>query len=95
MKYYYVYMLCNKRNGTLYIGVTSDLITRVSQHKDKLVEGFTNEHGLDKLVWYETHRDINQATQREKLIKKWKRNWTLELVDKLNPLWEDLFYKLV
>ncbi|MBI5695005.1 MAG: GIY-YIG nuclease family protein [Nitrospirae bacterium] len=88
---YYVYILCNKRNGTLYTGVTSDLQKRIYEHKNKLVEGFTKEHGLDKLVWYELHEDIEIAISREKLIKKWKRAWKLELVGRFNPLWDDLY----
>jgi len=91
---YYVYILCNKRNGTLYTGVTSDLKKRVYEHKAKLVEGFTKEHGVDNLVWYEQHEDINAAINREKLVKKWKRNWKLELVDRFNPLWDDLYDRL-
>jgi len=91
---YYVYILCNKRNGTQYTGVTSDLRKRVYEHKNKLVESFTKEHGLDKLVWYEIHEDIKEAINREKLIKKWKRKWKLELVDRFNPLWDELYEKL-
>jgi putative endonuclease len=94
MMNYYVYILCNKRNGTLYTGVTSDLKKRVYEHKNKLADGFTKEHGLDKLVWYEPHEDIRVAINREKLIKKWKRKWKLELVDRFNPLWDDLSYRL-
>jgi len=91
---YYVYIICNKRNGTLYTGVTSDLIKRVYEHKHKLVEGFTKQHAIDKLVWYEPHEDIHAAINREKLIKKWKREWKLELVDKSNPRWNDLYDNL-
>jgi len=91
---YYVYIICNKRNGTLYTGVTSDLIKRVYEHKHKLVEGFAKQHAIDKLVWYEPHEDIHAAINREKLIKKWKREWKLELVDKSNPRWNDLYDNL-
>ncbi|MBI5191265.1 MAG: GIY-YIG nuclease family protein [Nitrospirae bacterium] len=91
---HYVYILCNKRNGTLYTGVTSDLIRRVFEHKNEFVDGFTREHGVDKLVWYEMHEDIRDAISREKLIKKWKREWKLELIDRFNPRWDDLYEKL-
>lgn len=93
-KQYYVYILASKKNGTLYTGVTDDLIERVDQHKKKLVEGFTKKYKVDKLVYYETTNDIRGAILREKRIKKWKRKWKIELIEKQNPEWKDLYYEL-
>jgi len=95
MKYYYVYILSNKKRGTLYIGVTSDIVKRVYEHKNKLVEGFTKKYSVDRLVYYEITRDINIAIRREKQLKKWKRVWKLELIEKNNPDWKDLYYDLI
>jgi putative endonuclease len=86
-----VYILASRRNGTLYVGVTSDLIKRVWQHKSDLVEGFTNKYGVHWLVWYEQHATMASAIAREKAIKEWKRNWKLELIEKWNPEWRDLY----
>jgi putative endonuclease len=94
MKQFYVYILCNKRNGTLYTGVTSDLLKRVYEHKNDFVNGFSKRYGIHNLVWYETHETAETAITREKQIKKWNRKWKLDLIDKSNPFWEDLFYKL-
>ncbi|MDO9349909.1 MAG: GIY-YIG nuclease family protein [Deltaproteobacteria bacterium] len=91
MKEFYVYILCSKRNGTLYTGVTSDLIKRVYEHKNKLVDGFTREYSVHRLVWYEIHESWEPAFKREKQIKRWKRVWKLELVEKNNPSWNDLY----
>ncbi|MCX8027420.1 MAG: GIY-YIG nuclease family protein [Thermodesulfovibrionales bacterium] len=93
-KNYYVYMLSSKRNGTLYVGVTSDIIKRVYEHKNGLVDGFTKKYGLHNLVWYEIHESIEQAIIREKQIKKWKRDWKIELIKKENPLWRDLYEEI-
>ena len=90
MKQYCVYILTNKRNGTLYIGVTGNLQQRVWQHKKKLVEGFTKKYSLNKLVYYEQTENIYSAIQREKQLKKWKRKWKLDLIEKENPKWKDL-----
>jgi len=81
VKQYYVYILCSDRNGTLYIGVTSDLKKRIYQHKNKLAEGFTREFGVDKLVWYEVHEDVQTAITREKQLKAWKRDWKKKLIE--------------
>jgi len=91
MKNYYVYILSNKRNGTLYTGVTSDIIKRVYEHKHNVVEGFTNKYNVHQLVWYEIHISVELAINREKQIKKWKRAWKLELIEKENPEWNDLY----
>jgi putative endonuclease len=90
-KQFYVYILASKRNGTLYVGVSSDLIKRVWEHKNKLVEGFTKKYGVDKLVYYEVHNDAEKAILREKQIKKWNRAWKLWLIEEKNPEWKDLF----
>ena len=92
---YYVYILASKRNGTLYIGVTNDLIKRIYEHKNNLVEGFTKKYTVHKLVYYEETGDVNSAIKREKQIKKWNRKWKLELIEKKNPNWRDLYETLV
>ena len=90
----FVYMLASKKNGTLYIGVTNDLLKRVHQHKNNLVGGFTKKYHVHELVCYEVYKDIYDAIAREKRMKKWKRKWKIELIEKSNPNWEDLFYAL-
>ena len=91
MKTFYVYVLCNKRNGTLYTGVTSDLIKRVYEHRNNLTDGFTRKYNVHRLVWYEPHASIESAINREKQIKKWNRAWKLELIEKNNPQWNVLY----
>jgi len=95
MKNYYVYILANKRNGTLYIGMTNDLVRRVSEHKNNLVEGFTKKYQIHSLVYYELTTDVTTAIEREKQLKKWKRTWKLELIEKKNPYWNDLYQDLL
>ncbi len=92
---YYVYILASKKNGTLYVGVTSNLIRRVHQHKAGLVDGFTKKYGVHLLVYYEQIEDINSAIQREKGLKNWKRQWKIELIEKSNPTWKDLYSEIV
>ncbi len=87
---YFVYILASKRNGTLYIGVTSNLTKRIEEHKNKLADGFTSKYGVDKLVYFEQTSDVDSAIAREKQLKKWNRKWKLELIEKQNPSWEDL-----
>jgi len=89
-----VYILANKRNGTLYIGVTSDLIKRIWEHKNDLVPGFSQRYSVHKLVWYEIHESMYSAISREKAIKKWNRTWKIELIEQLNPDWQDLYEEL-
>jgi len=91
MKNYYVYILANKRNGTLYIGVTNDIARRVYEHKNDLVEGFTKKYKIHSLVYYESTENIEAALQREKHIKNWRREWKLVLIEKENPSWKDLY----
>ena len=90
-KQFYVYILASERNGTLYVGVTSDLTKRIWEHKNKLVKGFTEKYGVDKVVYYEVHTDAENAILREKQIKKWNRSWKLRLIEEKNPEWNDLF----
>ncbi len=89
-KTYYTYILANKRNGTLYVGITSDLEKRIVQHKTKMFEGFTEKYDVNRLVYFETTDDVGYAIAREKKIKRWNRKWKLELIEKMNPEWEDL-----
>ena len=94
MKQPCVYLLASKRNGTLYVGVTSNLLLRVWQHKNDVMEGFTNRYGVHNLVWYESHDTMESAITRENAIKEWKRAWKLSLVEKDNPAWLDLYEEL-
>jgi len=89
-----VYVLASKPYGTLYVGVTSNLAARVEAHRSGAVAGFTKEYGVDRLVYFELHETMIDAIQREKRIKKWNRAWKLELIEKENPLWEDLAEKI-
>jgi len=91
---YFVYVLASERNGTLYVGVTSDLIKRVQEHREGLVAGFTRKYGVKTLVYWELHHDINEAILREKRIKRWQRKWKLELIEAANPQWRDLWFVL-
>ena len=90
-KSFCVYLLASRRNGTLYIGVTSNLTQRAWQHKEGLADGFTKEHGLKNLVWYEQHESADSAITREKQIKKWNREWKIRLIEESNPYWNDLY----
>ena len=94
-KQYYVYILASKKNGTLYTGVTNDLIRRVYEHKNGLIEGFSKKYKVHRLVYFEIIDDINSAIHREKCIKNWKRIWKIKLIEKANPLWKDLYYDLL
>lgn len=91
----YVYIVASRRNGTLYTGVTADLVKRVYEHKSKAVPGFTARHGVDQLVWFEQSDSIESAIVREKQIKEWKRAWKIELIEKSNPYWNDLYAAIV
>ena len=92
---YFVYILASKKNGTLYIGMTNNLLKRVDQHKKNLVEGFTRRYGVHRMVYYEQFRDVWHAIAREKRMKEWQRQWKINLIEKDNPDWDDLFDKLV
>ena len=91
----YVYILASKKNGTLYIGVTSNLIKRVYEHKNDLVEGFTKKYGVHQLVYFEHTTDMYSAITREKQMKKWRREWKIELIGQGNPEWKDLYSDLI
>jgi putative endonuclease len=94
-KDYYVYILSNQRNGTLYTGITSNLIRRIWEHRNKTVEGFTRKYHVDKLVYFEQYNDPENAIKREKRLKKYNRQWKLELIERENPEWRDLYTDLV
>lgn len=94
MKTYCVYILASKRNGTLYVGVTSNLKGRVWQHKEKAVKGFTEKYTVSQLVYYECMEDVFSAIRREKQLKKWNRAWKIRLIEEKNPQWKDLYDKL-
>jgi putative endonuclease len=94
MKQFCVYIMTNHKHGTLYIGVTSNLIGRGWQHKEKIIPGFTKRYKLDTLVYYEIHEDAESAIKREKRLKSWLREWKVELIEKHNPQWRDLYDEL-
>lgn len=91
MNQYFVYIMASKRNGTIYIGMTNDLVRRVYQHKNHLIEGFTQDYDVTQLVYFETCGSVEGAITREKQLKEWKRSWKLELIEKSNPDWKDLY----
>ena len=95
MKAGYVYMMANQKNGTIYTGVTSDLVSRVYAHREGLVPGFTIRYGCKRLVWFEAHDDLQEARQRELQIKEWKRAWKIKLIEENNLDWEDLYPTLL
>jgi putative endonuclease len=90
-RHYYVYILAGRVGGTLYIGVTNDLVRRVFEHKSKLIESFTEKHDVVKLVYFEQFDDPENAIKREKRLKKWNRDWKIRLIEKHNPNWDDLY----
>jgi len=90
----FVYIMASKRNGTIYIGVTSDLQARAYQHREGLIEGFTKRYKCKLLVWYEAYEDLDEARLRELRLKKWNRQWKLRLIEEMNPDWDDLFESL-
>ena len=92
---YFVYMLASKPNGTLYVGVTNDLVRRISQHQEGIADGFTKKYGVKRLVWFETFDFIEAAIEKEKRLKRWRREWKVALIEKDNPAWRDLTDGLV
>jgi len=94
-KHFYVYILASRKHGTIYVGVTNDLVRRVYEHKQKLVPGFTKDYGVDKLVYYEIFDDPESAIVREKRLKRWKRDWKISLIETSNPNWEDLYLEII
>jgi putative endonuclease len=91
---YHVYMLASRRHGTLYIGVTNDLRRRVSEHRSKVVSGFTAQYDVGRLVWYESYARIDEAIAREKALERWRRDWKIRMIEEMNPEWEDLYLSL-
>ena len=91
----YIYIMASGKNGTLYIGITSNLVDRVNKHKHGLYDGFTKKYNIKNLVYYEVFGDIQEAFTREKQLKKWKRDWKVKLIEKNNPSWKDLFDELI
>ncbi len=91
---FFVYIMCNKRNGTLYIGMTDNLVRRTWPHREGLIEGFTSAHGLKTLVWFESHASRETAFVRERQMKKWNRAWKLRLIESQNPEWRDLWEEI-
>jgi putative endonuclease len=89
-----VYMLASRRNGTLYVGVTTNLVKRIWEHKQNAVQGFTQRYGVHTLVWYEAHESMMSAIAREKAIKEWRRAWKIKLIEKNNPEWRDVYLEL-
>ena len=94
MKIYFVYIIASSRNGTIYIGVTNNLAKRMWEHKNSVVEGFTSKYEVNKLVYFEDYTEISVAINREKRLKEWKRQWKIELIEKNNPEWADLYDKI-
>ena len=92
---FFVYMLASQRNGTLYLGYTDDIFRRVTEHKAHSLGGFTAKYNVERLVWYETHESREGAWTREHQMKKWRRAWKLELIERFNPTWRDLFEDFV
>ena len=92
---YFVYLMASQRNGTLYVGVTNNLVRRVYAHRNNLVEGFTSGHAVHQLVWFESTPSVEAAIHREKQIKNWKRDWKVALIEKANPEWADLYEGLL
>jgi putative endonuclease len=90
-RYYWVYILASKLGGTLYIGVTNDLVRRVYEHRTGIVPGFSKQHGIHRLVYFEPHTDVEAAIRREKRLKRWNRAWKIRLIEELNPNWVDLY----
>ena len=94
-KHFHVYMLASATNGTLYIGVTSDLVKRVWQHKEGLADEFTKQYGVKTLVWFEPQGSAEAAIKREKQLKKWRRTWKIQLIEEKNPHWHDLYSGII
>ncbi|MFT4327407.1 MAG: GIY-YIG nuclease family protein [Wolbachia pipientis] len=95
MKGYHVYILASKHNKALYIGITSNLIKRIWEHKNKAISGFTSKYNVSKLVYFEEFQDISLAISKEKLLKSWKREWKIDLIVKRNPYWADLYEEII
>ncbi|PUE15614.1 excinuclease ABC subunit C [Limnohabitans sp. MMS-10A-160] len=88
---YFVYILASQRHGTLYVGVTNNLVRRIHEHREKLIEGFTSQYNVTRLVWFDQTDSIEEAITHEKRLKRWRREWKIELIEKTNPAWDDLY----
>jgi putative endonuclease len=92
---YFVYILASQRNGTLYVGVTNDLVRRIYEHREKLIEGFTSQYNVTRLVWFDQTASIEEAIAHEKRLKRWQREWKIALIEKSNPNWDDLYESIL
>ena len=92
---YFVYILASQRNGTLYVGVTNDLVRRIYEHREKLIEGFTSQYNVTRLVWFDQTASIEEAIAHEKRLKRWQREWKIALIEKTNPNWDDLYESIL
>ncbi len=88
---YFVYILASQRHGTLYVGVTNNLVRRIHEHREKLIEGFTSQYNVTRLVWFDQTDSVEEAIKHEKKLKRWRREWKIALVEKTNPAWDDLY----
>jgi putative endonuclease len=95
MNQYFVYIMASRQNGTLYVGVTNNLLRRVYEHREGILDGFSKKYDIKRLVYYEIHQDIKEAIAREKRIKSWKRDWKLRLIEEANPEWKDLYEEML
>ena len=92
---YFVYILASQRHGTLYVGVTNNLVRRIYEHRKKLIEGFTSQYNVTRLVWFDQTESIEEAITHEKRLKRWRREWKIELIEKNNPAWDDLYERIL
>ena len=92
---YFVYILASQRHGTLYVGVTNNLVRRIHEHREKLMEGFTSQYNVTRLVWFDQTDSIEEAIAQEKRLKRWRREWKIELIEKTNPTWDDLYDRIL
>jgi putative endonuclease len=92
---YFVYILASQRHGTLYVGVTNNLVRRIYEHREKLIEGFTSQYNVTRLVWFDQTESIEEAITHEKRLKRWRREWKIELIEKNNPAWDDLYERIL
>ena len=92
---YFVYILASQRHGTLYVGVTNNLVRRIYEHREKLIEGFTSQYNVTRLVWFDQTESIEEAITHEKRLKRWRREWKIELIEKTNPTWDDLYERIL
>ncbi|MEK7096583.1 MAG: GIY-YIG nuclease family protein [Patescibacteria group bacterium] len=95
MKNYYIYMMASKKDGVLYIGVTNNLARRVYEHKQEIIDGFSKRYFTKRLVYFENTSNIDSAISREKQLKRWKRDWKIELIEENNPGWKDLYFEII